>query len=115
MVRCGCLILSGYLILVRPSKQRMLSSAMTDAGPTSTPKSLSKRKPIEQPQQFIGLIEREGMGYVALCPELDVASQGNTVEEARLNLIEAIELFFQAADPSQIQNRLHKEVFVTHV
>ncbi len=47
---------------------------------------------MKQPQQFIGIIEREGTGYVALCPELDIASQGNTVEETRRNLIEAIEL-----------------------
>ncbi len=49
---------------------------------------------MKQPHQFTGIIEREGDGYVALCPELDIASQGNTVEEARSNLIEAIELFF---------------------
>ena len=29
------------------------------------------------------IIEREGDGYVALCPELDIASQGNTVEQTR--------------------------------
>jgi predicted RNase H-like HicB family nuclease len=70
---------------------------------------------MKQPQQFIGIIEREGTGYVALCPALDIASQGMTVEEARRNLIEAIELFFETADPSEVQNRLHNEVFVTHV
>jgi predicted RNase H-like HicB family nuclease len=70
---------------------------------------------MKQPQQFIGIIEREGIGYVALCPALDIASQGMTVEEARRNLIEAIELFFETADPSEVQNRLHNEVFVTHV
>lgn len=47
------------------------------------------------------IIEREGEGYVALCPELDVASQGETVEEARHNLVEALELFFEYADPSE--------------
>jgi len=66
-------------------------------------------------QQFTGIIEREGDGYVALCPELDIASQGNTVEEARVNLVEAIELFFETADPSEIQHRLHSEVFVTRL
>jgi predicted RNase H-like HicB family nuclease len=70
---------------------------------------------MKQPQQLIGIIGREGASYVALCPELDITSQGHTVEEARHNLIEAIELFFETADPSEIQNRLHKEVFVTHV
>ena len=38
-----------------------------------------------------------------------------TVEEARQNVIEAIELFFETAAPSDIQHRLHNEVFVTHV
>ena len=66
-------------------------------------------------QQFTGIIEREGEAYVALCPELDIASQGDTVEEARQNLVEAIELFFETADPSEVQSRLHTEVFVTHV
>jgi predicted RNase H-like HicB family nuclease len=70
---------------------------------------------MKQPQQFLTIIEREGTGYVALCPALDIASQGMTVEEARQNVIEAIELFFETAAPSDIQHRLHNEVFVTHV
>ena len=64
-------------------------------------------------QQFTAIIEREGDGYVSLCPQLDIASQGNTVEEARNNLIEALELFFEVADPSEISSRLHSEIFVT--
>ena len=70
---------------------------------------------MKQPQQFTGIIEREGDGYIALCPELDIASQGTTVEEARRNLVEAIELFFETADPSEIQHRFHSEVFVTRL
>jgi len=66
-------------------------------------------------QQFTAIIEREGEWYVATCPELDIASQGMTVEEARDNLIEAIELFLEVADPSEIRERLHNEVFVTQV
>ncbi|MCC5637039.1 type II toxin-antitoxin system HicB family antitoxin [Nostoc sp. CHAB 5844] len=57
------------------------------------------------------IIERERDGYVALCPELDIASQGNTIEEARTNLIEALELFFETASPSEIQERLHTDHF----
>jgi predicted RNase H-like HicB family nuclease len=57
-------------------------------------------------QQLTGIIEREGDGYVALCPELDIASQGDTVEEARANLIEALEGFFDLAAPSEIEERL---------
>jgi predicted RNase H-like HicB family nuclease len=61
------------------------------------------------------IIEREDGGYVALCPELDIASQGNTIEEARENLREALELFFESASPEEIQQRLHDEVYVTYV
>jgi len=70
---------------------------------------------MKQLQQFTGIIEREDDGYVALCPELDIASQGNTVEEARRNLIEAIELFFETADSSEVQQRLRGEVFITRL
>ena len=52
---------------------------------------------------------------MAFCPELDVASQGATVESARTNLIEALELFFESADPTEVARRLHSEVFVTRV
>ncbi len=70
---------------------------------------------MKQMRQFTGIIEHEGDWFVALCPELDIASQGKTVEEARTNLIEAIELFFDAADTSEIESRLHGEVFVTRM
>ena len=66
-------------------------------------------------RQLTAIIERDGDMYVALCPELDIASQGNTVEEARRNLIEALELFFEVADPSEIERRLPDEFFVTRV
>lgn len=65
--------------------------------------------------QLTGIIEREGNTYVALCPEVDVASQGETIEEARRNLVEALELFFETADPSEIESRLHNEIFVTRI
>ena len=59
------------------------------------------------------IIEREDDGFVALCPELDVASQGSTIEEARANLVEALTLFFETAAPSEIARRVHNEVFIT--
>ena len=65
--------------------------------------------------QLTALIEREGDGYVALCPEVDIASQGSTVEEARLNLVEALELFFETASASEIRQRLHTEIYVTRL
>ncbi|MCH7554296.1 MAG: type II toxin-antitoxin system HicB family antitoxin [Chloroflexi bacterium] len=61
------------------------------------------------------VIEREGDGYVALCPELDIASQGDTVDEARRNLQEALELFFETASTSEVSERLHPEVYVTRL
>ena len=66
-------------------------------------------------RQLTAIIEREGDGYVSLCPELDIASQGDTVEEARANLREAVELFFESASPQEISERLHGEVYVTHL
>ncbi len=51
------------------------------------------------------IIEREGDGYVSLCPGLDIASQGASIEEARDNLQEALELFFEAASPEEISLR----------
>lgn len=68
-----------------------------------------------QKRQLTAIIEREGDGFVALCPEVDVASQGGTIDEARANLIEALELFFESADPSEIAGRMHDEVFITRL
>ena len=66
-------------------------------------------------KQFTAIIEREGNGYVSFCPELDIASQGNTIEEARENLREALELFFETASPTEVKTRLHEEMYVTRV
>jgi predicted RNase H-like HicB family nuclease len=66
-------------------------------------------------REFTALVEREGDGYVALCPEFDVASQGDSVEEARRNLAEAVALFLETADPSEIEKRRHSEIFVTRL
>lgn len=48
------------------------------------------------------IIEKEDSWFVAFCPELDVASQGKSIEEAQKNLKEAIELYLKHADPSEI-------------
>lgn len=66
-------------------------------------------------RQLTAIIEREDDGYVAHCPQLDVASQGDSIEQARHNLIEALELFFETASASEIRERLHQEVYVTTV
>ena len=70
---------------------------------------------MKQTQQFTAIIEREGNGYVGLCPELDIASQGDMIEGARTNLREAVELFLETADPAEIEQRRHSEVFVTRL
>jgi predicted RNase H-like HicB family nuclease len=57
-------------------------------------------------RHLTAIIEREGDGYVALCPELDIASQGSTIEESQRNLRESLELFFELASPSEVQERL---------
>ena len=61
------------------------------------------------------IIEKEGSGYIALCPELDIASQGETIAKARSNLQEAVELFFESADAGEVKKRLHDEIFVTRL
>jgi predicted RNase H-like HicB family nuclease len=66
-------------------------------------------------QRLTAIIEREDDGFTALCPEFDIASQGASVEEARTNLVEALTLFFEAADPSEVKRRFHSDVFVTQV
>jgi len=68
-----------------------------------------------QSQRLTAIIEREDDGFVALCPELDIASQGSSIEEARANLVEALTLFFETADPSEVTHRFRSEVFVTQV
>lgn len=60
------------------------------------------------------IVEDEGDGFVSLCPELDVVSQGFTVEEATDNLREAVELFLECAEPAEIASRLKTRIFVTH-
>ena len=65
--------------------------------------------------KLTAIIEAEGDGYVPLCPELDIASQGDSIEEARNNLREALELFFECASPEEVKQRLHGEVYATQV
>jgi len=62
---------------------------------------------------FTAVIEKEDDMYVALCPEIDVASQGYTIEEAKENLKEAVELFFEFASESEIKSRLHYNVYIS--
>jgi predicted RNase H-like HicB family nuclease len=70
---------------------------------------------VKTSRQFTAIIQRENDGFVALCPEVDVASQGDTVEEARSNLKEAVELLLVTASPGEIAERLHGETYVTRL
>ena len=54
---------------------------------------------------YTAIIERDDDVYVALCSELDIASQGTTIEDAKANLKEAVELFLECADPDEIRRR----------
>lgn len=65
--------------------------------------------------RLTAIIEREGNGYFALCPEYDVASEGETIEQARANLVEALTLFFECADAVEVNRRFKPEVLVTQV
>ncbi len=70
---------------------------------------------MQRTQRVTAIIEREDDGFVALCPELDITSQGASIEEARANLLEALTLFFETADPSEVRRRYHGDVLVTQV
>ncbi len=61
------------------------------------------------------IIEREDELFVALCPEFDIASQGASVSEARKNLQEALELFFEEAPAEEQERRYRPEVYVTNL
>ena len=66
-------------------------------------------------RRLTAIIQRESDGYVALCPAVDVASQGDTVSEARDNLTEALSLFFETTGAEEVERRLSGEVYVTQV
>ena len=61
---------------------------------------------------FTAVLEREGSGFVSLCPELDIASQGDSMDEAMANLKEAVEGFLEAASAEEIESRVHREVMI---
>jgi predicted RNase H-like HicB family nuclease len=70
---------------------------------------------VRNTHRLTAIIEREDDGFVALCPEFDIASQGLSVEEARSNLIEALTLFFECAPSEEVSRRYHSEVLVTQI
>ena len=66
-------------------------------------------------KSLTAIIQRQKEGWIALCPELDVASQGGSVEEAHTNLKEAVELYLETASPEELEERLRGEVFITRL
>jgi hypothetical protein len=54
------------------------------------------------------VLNPEADGYVSLCPELDIASQGDTIEEA-------LEGFFESASPEEVRTRLKKPALFTRI
>ena len=68
---------------------------------------------MQSQQRLTAIIEREGDAFAALCPEFDIASEGSSIEAARANLAEALALFFETADQTEIARRFHGDVFVT--
>lgn len=63
---------------------------------------------MKQSLHLTAVIERESGGFVSLCPEIDVASQGDTIDDARANLVEAVKLFLDAADESEVSARMSR-------
>jgi len=73
----------------------------------------SASTPVQAITSYTAIVEKEGDVYVALCPELDVASQGASIEQATANLKQAVELFLECADPREIARRQRSDVYVT--
>jgi predicted RNase H-like HicB family nuclease len=65
-----------------------------------------------KPVHLTALIEREDDWFITTCPELDIVSQGETIEAARSNLLEAVEGFFETASPSEIKRRLKTDTYI---
>ena len=68
---------------------------------------------MDKKRQLTAIIEKKDSAYTALCPELDIASQGESIEKARNNLQQAVELFLETADSAEVKRRLHDEIFIT--
>ena len=64
-------------------------------------------------KQLTAIIHKEDDIYVSLCPELDIASQGLNIDEAKDNLKEAVELFFECASPEEINQRYNGETYIS--
>ena len=64
---------------------------------------------------FTAIVQREQGGWSALCPEFDVSSQGDTVEAAKANLREAVELLLEVASPAELEQRFRGETYLSQL
>lgn len=55
--------------------------------------------------RLTGFVHPDGDGFTAVCPELDVASQGSTEQEASEALQDAVGLLVETASRSEIDAR----------
>ena len=53
-------------------------------------------------------IVKDGDSFVSHCLDYDIASQGETREEAKHNILEAVSLFLECASPDEVQRRLNE-------
>lgn len=66
-------------------------------------------------KHLTAIVQAESSGFIALCPEIDVASQGETIEESLANLREAVELFYECASPEEVSARESGKVYITQL
>ncbi len=64
-------------------------------------------------KHLTAIIHKEENTYISLCPELDIASQGKSIEEAKDNLKEAVELFFECASEEEVNQRYYSETYIS--
>jgi predicted RNase H-like HicB family nuclease len=66
-------------------------------------------------RMFAAIVQKDEGDWTALCPDVDVASQGKTIEHAMANLREAVELFFEVANPLEVERRLRSEIYLSQL
>jgi predicted RNase H-like HicB family nuclease len=64
--------------------------------------------------KLTAVIEREDDWFVATCPELGVASQARTIEEAERMIKEAVDLLLEDAGAKEISRRLNQGMQMTY-
>jgi predicted RNase H-like HicB family nuclease len=62
------------------------------------------------------VIEKDGHGYYAYCPELDgCQTQGDSLEEVMGNMKEALALYLETMDEEDIKERFSREILTTYM